>query len=221
MNWMTQGGARIGNGTLVNVTVSRSSSSSVTLTFDPLYSSHGDQYLCVAGVNISDANVYISGSGSYNITVQSEFIIIITSVTWPCPPPPLVPTSTLLITGSPVDEGFHTGLHITLTGRAEFNTSVDTPLIVWTKTNPSSNLISDTRVTISAPVQVQDTPNMVYETTLTINTLDRDRGDSGDYNLSRDYQQCTTIYTRHHCHHHKEHRSIGWVRRWEYISCPG
>ncbi len=78
MNWMTQGGTRIGNGTLVDVTVSMSS---VTLTFDPLHSSHGDQYLCVAGVNISDANVYISGSGSYNITVQSEFIIINTSVT--------------------------------------------------------------------------------------------------------------------------------------------
>ncbi len=94
---------------------------------------------------------------------------------------------TLLITGSPLDEGFHTGLNITFTGRVEFNTAVDTPLIVggvWTKTNPSSNLTSDTRVSISAPVQVQTTPNMVYETTLTINTLDMDRGDSGDYNLA-------------------------------------
>ncbi len=101
--------------------------------------------------------------------------------------PSLVPTPTLLITGSPVDESFHTGLHITFTGRAEFNTAVDTSIIVggvWTKTSPFSKFNSDTRVTISAPVQVQNTPNMVYETTLTINTLDMDRGDSGDYNLA-------------------------------------
>ncbi len=99
-------------------------------------------------------------------------------------PLPLVPTPTLLITGSPLDEDFHTGLNVTFTGRAEFDTAVDTPIMVggvWTKTNPSSNLTSDTRVSISAPVQVQATPNMVYETTLTINTLDMD---SGDYNLA-------------------------------------
>ncbi len=68
MNWMTQVGTKIGNGTLVDVTVS---SSGVALTFDPLHSSHGGQYLCVASVNISAANVYISGNASYNITVQS------------------------------------------------------------------------------------------------------------------------------------------------------
>ncbi len=101
--------------------------------------------------------------------------------------PPLVPMPTLIITGSIVDETFRSGLTITFTGRAEFNTAVDTPIIVggvWTKTNPPSNFISDTRVTITAPVQVQSTPIMVYETTLTISALDKDKGDSGDYNLA-------------------------------------
>ncbi len=101
--------------------------------------------------------------------------------------PPLVPTPTLTITGSPVDKNFQTGLPVVFTGRTEFNPAVNTPLLVsgvWTKTNPPSNLTADTRVTISAPVQVQDTPYMVYETSLTINTLDMARGDSGDYSLA-------------------------------------
>ena len=99
---------------------------------------------------------------------------------------PLVPTPTLIITGSPVDEDFHTGLNATFTGRAEFSPAVDTLLIVggvWRKTTPPSDLTTDTRVTISDPIQVQVTPYMVYETYLTIDTLDMNRGDSGDYNL--------------------------------------
>ena len=93
---------------------------------------------------------------------------------------------TLIITDSPVDKGFRTGLNVTFSGRAEFNTAVDTPLIVggvWTKINPPSDLTTDTRVIISDPIQVQITPHMVYETYLTINTLNMNRGDSGDYNL--------------------------------------
>ena len=90
----------------------------------------------------------------------------------------------LTITGSPVDEGFHTGLLLTFTGRAEFNPAVDTPLTVngmWTKTNPSSNLTADSRVSIEGPRQAQERPMMVYETSLTVNLLDMGKGDSGDY----------------------------------------
>ena len=85
-----------------------------------------------------------------------------------------------------MDEGFHAGLNATFTGRAEFNPAVNTPLIVggvWSKTTPTSDLTTDTRVTISDPLQVQVTPYMVYETYLTIDTLDMTEGDSGDYNL--------------------------------------
>ena len=95
----------------------------------------------------------------------------------------------LTITGSPVDEGFHTGLLLIFTGRAEFNPAVDTPLTVngmWTKTNPSSNLMADSRVTIKGPRQAQERPMMVYETSLTVNLLDMGRGDSGDYTIRLD-----------------------------------
>ncbi len=68
---MKTDGPKIENGTLVDVSVSELMLSTFTLTFNPLHSSHGDQYLCVASMNISGADVYLSGSGSYNITVQS------------------------------------------------------------------------------------------------------------------------------------------------------
>ena len=68
---MKTDGTKIGNGTLVDVSLSKLTLSTLTLTFNPLHSSHGDQYMCVASMNISGANVYLSGSGSYNITVQS------------------------------------------------------------------------------------------------------------------------------------------------------
>ena len=91
-----------------------------------------------------------------------------------------------------MDEGFHTGLNLTLTGRAEFNPAVDTPLDVrgvWSKTNPSSDLTADDRVTIMDPVLVREGgpgSSVVYESTLTVDTLDVARGDSGDYTLSLD-----------------------------------
>ncbi len=71
INLMKTDGTKIENGTLVDVSVSELMLSTFTLTFNPLHSSHGDQYLCVASMNISGADVYLSGSGSYNITVQS------------------------------------------------------------------------------------------------------------------------------------------------------
>ena len=60
---------------------------------------------------------------------------------------------------------------------------------VWSKTNPSSDLTADDRVTILNPELVrQGGPGsgVVYESTLTVDTLDVARGDSGDYTLSLD-----------------------------------
>ena len=95
----------------------------------------------------------------------------------------------LTITGSPVDEGFHTGLLLTLTGRAEFNPAVDTPLTVngmWTKSNPSSDLTADSRVSIKGPDQVLGSPMMVFEIYLSVDTLNMTGGDGGDYTITLD-----------------------------------
>ena len=100
---------------------------------------------------------------------------------------PSVPPPSLTITGSPMDEGFHTGLLLILTGRAEFNPAVNIPITVvgsWTKDN-SSDITSDGRVSVEGSALVQSSPK-VYETTLTVDVLDRTRGDSGNYSIRLD-----------------------------------
>ena len=102
-----------------------------------------------------------------------------------CAPPPPVPSPTVTITGSPFDEGFHTGLLLTFTGRAEFHPAVNTQLDVdemWTKTAPTSDLSADPHVSISDLMIVSMDP-IVFVSNLTINTLDQ-RTDSGTYTLS-------------------------------------
>ncbi len=91
---------------------------------------------------------------------------------YPAPAIHIVPPPTLTITGTPVDEGFHTGLPLTFTGRAQFSPAVDTPLdvtVVWTKTT-SSDLTADDRVTLTEAVMVGVSP-MVFESTLSVNVL--------------------------------------------------
>ena len=70
IQWTAPNGSIIENKTLVDVTVSKSSNN-LSLTFAPLHTSHGGQYFCMASVNVSEANVFISGQASLNITVQS------------------------------------------------------------------------------------------------------------------------------------------------------
>ena len=56
---------------------------------------------------------------------------------------------------------------------------------VWSKANPFSDLTADDRVTIMDQ-EVVESGSDVYESTLTVDTLDMDREDSGDYTLSLD-----------------------------------
>lgn len=93
-------------------------------------------------------------------------------------PPPLV-----TIIGSPLDESFHAGIDLTLTGRSQFSPAVITPInveAVWIKTGPSSVLSADGRVSIGEAVMVGVNP-MVFESNLTITSLME--SDSGTYTL--------------------------------------
>ena len=72
IQWTAPNGNIIGNETLVDVTVSKSSNN-LFLTFAPLHTSHGGQYSCMASVDVSKANVFLSGQASLNITVQSIY----------------------------------------------------------------------------------------------------------------------------------------------------
>ena len=79
IQWTAPNGSIIGNETLVDVTVSRSSNN-LFLTFAPLHTSHGGQYSCMASVNVPGANVFLSGQDSHNITVQYPHLLITRSI---------------------------------------------------------------------------------------------------------------------------------------------
>ena len=79
IQWTAPNGNIVGNETLVDVTVSRSSNN-LSLTFDPLHTSHGGQYSCMASVNVPEANIFIGGQASHNITVHYPRLVITRSI---------------------------------------------------------------------------------------------------------------------------------------------
>ena len=91
----------------------------------------------------------------------------------------LVPHPSLVITGVPLDEGFHAGLLLTFVARAEFPLAVDTPLSVsgvWSAPDDNSS-----RVSIVDPVVVQNRPT-VYVSNYSL-VLDMEL-DAGTYTFS-------------------------------------
>lgn len=85
-----------------------------------------------------------------------------------------------------IGQVFPTGSNITISGIITFDPSVDTPLTLdafWTKVDPvPTDLTAGEHVAVTIPYQVQESP-MIYETTLTIATVN---GDSGNYSLEID-----------------------------------
>ena len=70
--WMKDGRVLV-NGT--NTTLTRTVSggnSTLNLTFNPLLTSHGGQYICVTTISIQQLSVT---NTSVNISVQSEFVL--------------------------------------------------------------------------------------------------------------------------------------------------
>ena len=91
----------------------------------------------------------------------------------------LVPHPSLVITGVPLDGGFHAGLPLTFVARAEFPLAVDTPLSVsgvWSAPDDNSS-----RVSIVDPVVVQNRPT-VYVSNYSL-VLDMEL-DAGTYTFS-------------------------------------
>ena len=74
IEWVWPNGTNIENGTLGDVSVFSSPSTTVTLIFAPLHINHGGIYWCRASVMDSAASLFLSANSSYNLTVQSEFI---------------------------------------------------------------------------------------------------------------------------------------------------
>ena len=72
LEWVWPEGS-IEDGTVEGVTLSSSSpSTTMTLTFDPLRTSHGGVYWCRASVVDPEATLSISANSSYTLTAQSK-----------------------------------------------------------------------------------------------------------------------------------------------------
>ena len=77
IQWTAPNGSIVG---IQSLMILPNSSYNLSLTFDPLHTSHGGQYSCMASVNVPEANIFISGQASLNITVQYPHLLITRSI---------------------------------------------------------------------------------------------------------------------------------------------
>ena len=75
IEWIGPDGGVIENGTPVDVSLN-SSSTTMTLLFSPLHTSHGGTYWCRATVTDTAAKIVIMNSSSVNVTVQSKLLYV-------------------------------------------------------------------------------------------------------------------------------------------------
>ena len=71
--WMKDEGVLV-NG--INITLTRTVSggnSTLNLTFNPLLTSHGGQYTCVATISVPQLSLDIINSSAVTVSIQSEF----------------------------------------------------------------------------------------------------------------------------------------------------
>ena len=69
------------NGNIIRNETFTRSSNNLSLTFDPLHTRHGGQYSCMASVNIlSEADTFLSGQASLNITIHHPHLVITRSI---------------------------------------------------------------------------------------------------------------------------------------------
>ena len=71
ITWVNSADTVITDGVLQSVSLSQMGNT-VSLTFDPLRTSHGDQYTCRAVLKITAANVNIETTRSFELNVQSK-----------------------------------------------------------------------------------------------------------------------------------------------------
>ena len=74
IQWTAPNGSIIRNETFTRF------SNNLSLTFDHLHTRHGGQYSCIASVNVPEANIFIGGQASHNITVHYPHLVITRSI---------------------------------------------------------------------------------------------------------------------------------------------
>ncbi len=168
--------------------------SNTMVTFNPLRTSRGGVYMCVAGYNIPAADISssVQNSDSTTVNVQSKCVwcgvgvcvcVYVCTVLTLC----LHAVSTVAPTprGVPFDSDFNTGLELDLVCRLELDPAVDSPLTVtstWVKDNRP--LVPDgARLTFTDAIMNGTTPPL-YMTSVLFRTLNARLSDSGNYTCS-------------------------------------
>ena len=162
--WMKDGGVLV-NGT--NTTLTRTVSggnSSLNLTFNPLLTSHGGQYTCVATISVPQLSLNITNSSSVTVSVQSEF----NNVTFKCYHECnifTVPVPSVTLSPVPLGSSVYTGTSISMSCAFTVQSVVDSPVmlnILWI--GPQGPIYNGNR-TMTIITQSM----MVYNATLQIN----------------------------------------------------
>ena len=151
------------------------------LTFNPLHTSHGEQYTCQSTLS----SPISSTTATMNITVQSKYFTFqcraFNIVSHPSVPPP-----TVTITSTPITTSYYAGTPLNLTCAVQLIPQVDTNVTVTPEwfSDGSSNITIDNYTTISPMIGSSS-----YVTTLIFNPLGTN--DSGWYNCNVSVQPGT------------------------------
>ena len=160
------------------------------VTFNPLRTSRGSVYMCVAGYNIPAANISssVQNSDSTTVNVQSKCVrvrvLVCTVLTLYLSVSAVSPVA-LTLRGDPFDSDFNTGMELDFVCRLELDPAVDSPLTVtrtWFKDNRP--LVPDeARLTFTDAIMNGTTPPL-YMTSVLFRTLNARLSDSGNYTCS-------------------------------------
>ncbi|KAL5486722.1 hypothetical protein EMCRGX_G019239 [Ephydatia muelleri] len=162
--WMKDGGALV-NGT--NTTLTRTVSggnSTLNLTFNPLLTSHGGQYICVATMSVPQLSLNITNLSTVTVSAQSEF----NNVTFKCYHELnifTVPVPSVTLSPVPLGSSVYTGTSISMSCAFTVPSVVDSPVMLktlWIGPQGPINNGNRTMATITQSL-------MVYIATLQIN----------------------------------------------------
>ena len=199
--WMDSSGV-VGVDSDDNISLGNSSSGgeyNVTLTFSSLHTSHGDNYTCMATINIPVAEIDLSSSASETVILKSKHMTTaVYAQISPSHSLPPVPHLVINFTGSPLESPLYAGVNFILTCDIILDPAVDTEVKVTTQwTQDGSVLTNDTndRIAVFGPT---NTGELSYQTQLEFNLLSiaNSGEDDGDYtcNVTVTPSQGTNTY---------------------------
>ena len=162
--WMKDGGVLV-NGT--NTTLTRTVSggnNTLNLTFNPLLTSHGGQYICVAAISVPQLSLSVTNSSAVTVSAQSEF----NNVTFKCYHEFnifTVPVPSVTLSPVPFGSSVYTGTSISMSCAFTVPSVVDSPVMLKTLWIGPQGPIYNGNRTMTIITQ----PTMVYNATLQIN----------------------------------------------------